>query len=127
MNQFGDLLRWIDDPESLVRLSEKQVSDLVQRFPELPHDYVQFLREIGYGNLGVLVIYDSPINPECVYPQARASSLEDIVLFGDDMQGFCYGFDLQVRCHVVEVDPRGRIDRTIETGFADFLRSFLGH
>lgn len=125
MDDFYELWNWIDDPESLERLSEEKVSEIKRRFPGLPDDYIQFLREIGHGNLGVLVIYDSPIDPVYVYSEARAESLKGLVLFGDDMQGFCYGFDLQAGCRVIEVDPRGRVDRTIEAGFADFVRSFL--
>ena len=91
----------------------------------LPDDYLQFLTEVGHGDLGSLVIYSSPIDPAYVYSDARAESLKGLVLFGDDMQGFCYAFDLNAGYRVVEVDPRGRIDRTIEAGFGDFLRSFL--
>ncbi len=125
MDSFDDIQDKINTRAYLVKLSAVEVARLEHLYPELSKDYLRFLIEIGHGNLGNLVIYGAPMDPVSVYSSARSNALQEIVLFGDDMQGFCYGFDLRNGGRIVEIDPRGRIDRTIEPEFIDFLKSFL--
>ena len=115
----------INDPKSLVKLSSAEAARVEELYPTLPDDYLRFMREIGHGNLGNIIIYAAPMDPGKIYPNVRTDALQGLILFGDDMQGYCYGFDLRDAGRVVEIDPRGMIDRTIEPGFMDFLKSFL--
>lgn len=125
MRYFEALIPHIPNASSLALLGGSDATMLLARFPALPDEYLRFLTEIGHGDLGPLVLYSSPIAPAVVYSEARATSLEGIVLFGDDMQGYCYGFDLSDDGRVVEIDPRGVVDRTIEPSFGRFLRALL--
>jgi hypothetical protein len=122
---YEDIHARIGDLTELKRLPTDRIDQLARKHIGLPRDYLAFLAEIGHGDLGNLVIYDAPIDPVVVYSAARSGTLTGIVLFGDDTQGFCYGFDLKKGARVVEIDPRGKVDRSIESGFAEFLRSFL--
>jgi len=105
-SMFKDIPAKVDDPAKLEQSSAEDCSRLRRRYPELPQEYFEFLQEVGHGNLGNLVIYAQPMQPLVVYGPARSPMLSGIVLFGDDMQGFCYGFDLKDG-HVVVIDPRG--------------------
>jgi hypothetical protein len=120
---FEEIYTAINDPSKLHCRSDEEISELLVRYPALPEDYCKFLREVGFGNLGTLVIYDAPMRSTEVYPVEVP--LEGIVLFGDDMQGYCYGFDLMEGGRVVEIDPRGEIDRTVQANFLDFIKAFL--
>ena len=122
---FEDIFSKIDDPERLVRLSTGDCAGLRSQYPALPADYFAFLQEVGWGDLGNLVIYDAPMEPVEVYTSARSQMLSGIILFGDDTQGFCYGFDLNDGARVVELNPEGEVDRTIEPKFPGFLEFFL--
>lgn len=125
MGEFDDLRGLIPEPEALQRLDRAGMDELAGS-PGLPTDYLSFLAHVGFGDLGSLVVYPAPMNAFEIYPEERARLLEGILFFGDDSQGFCYGFDLSDGGRVVEVDPRGRIDCSIEPHFADFVRKFLG-
>lgn len=122
---FEILRSKIVDPSKLIRLPTEECSRLQSRFPALPPDYFEFLKTVGSGDLGTIAIYNFPMEPVEVYGNARAEDLSGIVLFGDDMQGYCYGFDSKDGGRVVEIDPKGNIDRTIEPGFLKFLDSFV--
>lgn len=116
----------IADPSRLILLPAEECLRLQHRFPALQPDYFEFLKTAGSGNLGALVIYHCPMESAEVYGSTRAEALSGIVLFGDDMQGYCYGFDLKEGGRVVEIDPKGNIDHTIEPDFLKFLDSFVG-
>lgn len=106
----------------LDQLSEKQIHLLQTEFPGLPNDYLSFIKRVGFGNIGEIQIYSGPISPDEVYPHVK--ELGSIILFGDDHQGYCFGFDLIDEYRVVEVDPNGLPDRSIEP---DFLSLILGY
>ena len=125
MKKFDEVLTQVEDPSSLDLIGEGEINAIKKDNPGLPSDYTDFLSEIGHGDLGVLIVYDAPMAPSEVYPHASADALNGIVLFGDDMQGYCYGFDLNDAGRVVELDPAGSIDRSVESGFIDFLKAFL--
>lgn len=125
VGEFDDLRGLIAEPESLQKLNRAGLDDLAASLG-LPADYLSFLGHVGAGDLGSLFVYPRTMSAFEIYPEERARLLEGIVFFGDDGQGFCYGFDLSDGGRVVEVDPKGRIDRSIEPHFAAFLRKFLG-
>lgn len=110
---------------SLTVISEADALRLKEKYPTLPNQYLAFLTEIGHGNLGRVQIYPAPVDPVQIYSEARRAVLKDIVIIGDDMQGFCYGFDLKDPSRIVEIDPRGSIDRTIDPTFESLIRFVL--
>jgi len=122
---FGDLEHRIYDSAKLVKLTRADTEQIGVAYPQLPEDYFLFLEEVGSGDLGNLVVYSKPMEPAEVYGRERAEHLDSIVLFGDDMQGFCFGFDLKDNGRVVEISPAAEVDRTIDPFFANFLREFL--
>jgi len=90
----------------------------------LPDDYLGFLETIGFGNLEELQLYGGPVLPNSIYPQPK-SDLSDILLFGDDFQGYCFGFDTSQKCALVDVDPQGSVHRRNEDGFMSLVESYF--
>ena len=73
--------------------TSSDIERLRARWPQLPEDYFAYMRDVGWGTSpsGRHMIYSGPIAPDEVYPQL--SSETNRVLIGDDMQGYCLGYD----------------------------------
>ena len=58
-----------------------------------PQDFIDFLMEIGFGEFGnaAYMLYDGLVEPSEIYGDS-VLGLEDVLLFGDDFQGFNTGF-----------------------------------
>jgi hypothetical protein len=125
MAAFDDVKQKIEGVQRLTRLSETEAAALRSQHPGLPEDYVDFLVSVGYGDLGPLQLYSGPTQPGQVYPKSPPS-LASLLLFGDDFQGYCFGFDVSESFRVVEVDPRGNVDRGVEGRFTELLRGYFG-
>ena len=69
------------------------------------------------------MIYSSPIDLDSIYPINKHK--DNMVIIGDDFQGFCYGFNT-VNGEFVEISPRGDLS-LIETGFVEFFHKWLIH
>ena len=122
MSAWEHIRQKIERPETLEPVSEIDVSRMKELYPNLPEQYLTFLRTVGHGNLGRIQIYAGPMNPVDIYSESRRNQLNGIIIIGDDMQGFCYGFDLKDSYRVVEIDPRGNIDRTIKPDFESLVQ-----
>ena len=72
------------------RLSASEIDALLAEHPELPAAYLNYLRDVGWGQApNGHMIYSGPISPDEVYPHLAD---EGRVLLGDNMQGFCLGY-----------------------------------
>lgn len=124
MGRYDDLRRLAATVLAKMRPSAPGKMDTLRsRHGNLPDDYNDFLTEIGYGVLGEdsFVFYSGPTDPVETYGVEFASQLDGILLFGDDMQGYCYGFrapDMKI----VEVDPNNKSLRVVADKFEDFVR-----
>ena len=109
---------------SLERVPAAAARRMRKEHPGIPEDYLAFLQTVGFGSIGdrSFMIYGGPISPPFVYDPATAEAVEGVLLFGDDFQGSCVGFDARRR--VVEVDPRGET-KVVAPTFTRFLSSWL--
>jgi hypothetical protein len=103
----------------------EKVETLRGKYPGIPEDYLAFLTEIGWGNFGSFMLYSEPGSPKFTYGAER-EGLKGIILIGDDMQGYSFGFDAGNGFRLVEIDPRGNVDRSIEPDFSEFVHNLLG-
>jgi hypothetical protein len=73
-------------------LTTSEIERLVAEHPGLPTDYLAYLRDVGWGTApNGHMVYEGPISPDEVYPQLAGET--NRVLIGDDMQGYCLGYD----------------------------------
>ncbi|MCO6454945.1 MAG: hypothetical protein J5I93_06565 [Pirellulaceae bacterium] len=125
MSKFDAIVSNIDDTTSLVTLSDADVARLRNNYSWIDSDYLDFLREVGYGNLGELQLYNQPTPATSVY-SVNGERLQSVLLFGDDMQGHCFGFDAENDYRVVEVTPRGELDLGVEATFIGLMTAYFG-
>lgn len=125
MGRLDDIRLKIAHAGSLSRLSEGDVVAIRSEFPGLPVEYLEFLQEVGFGDLGEIQLYSGPVEAASIYPSG-AEPLTSILLIGDDMQGHCFGFDCDRNHQLVEIDPQGAVHRDVEPDFAGLLRSCFG-
>ncbi len=75
------------------KISDTELSALSAAHPMLPSEYFAYLRDVGWGEAASgRMIYSSPVTPQDIY--GATFSRADIVLLGDDFQGYCFGYDL---------------------------------
>jgi len=75
-------------------LSDPEVQLLRESHPSLPSDYLDHLRQHGWGKaLNGHMLYSGPIRPTEVYGERLADS--KVLILGDDMSGYCFGFDTE--------------------------------
>ncbi|WP_298212372.1 hypothetical protein [Acidovorax sp.] len=99
-------------------LEPAKLQKLVDRYPNLPSDYISFLTTIGFGEIGQAqyMIYSGLGESEFVFGEPMPPQLEKVILLGDDFQGFNAGFQTD-SWEVVEIDP---IDRRVDVVAPDF-------
>lgn len=127
MTLYDTTLRSSPRFANLKPISVAEASSLREGIGDIPKDYVAFLCEVGAGTVGnaSFRVYPGLIEPSDIYDPERASTLSDILLFGDDFQGYNFGFSKSNGWKVVEVSPTdGSIDIT-DDSFEDFVRSYL--
>lgn len=109
--------------DRLESVALNQLENIKSQTASSTNDYLSFLQEIGFGELGQssFMIYDGLVKAEEVFGTAR-ENIKDILLFGDDMQGFNVGFDVR-DWSVVEIDPTNMTTVVIAKNFEGFIRN----
>ncbi len=80
---------------SKTTLSESKIAKIVENYPGLPKDYIEYLKNVGWGQAeNGHMIYSEPLGPKEVY--GDDFDCKDIILLGDDFQGYCFGCDLSL-------------------------------
>lgn len=125
MGLFDKIRGRIPAGSQLPRLGTTDIGVLKDRLPGLPADYLQFLAEVGYGDLGEVQLHSGPSTAANLYA-ARSESLEGVLVFGDDKQGYCFGFDTNDGFRVVEISPSGEVAKDIEPEFSSLMQGYFG-
>lgn len=124
MSRFDDVRGRIASIDALARSSRAGVEIIRARYPGLPDDYLDFLVEVGSGDLGEFQLYSGPVPAPEMYPSGTGA-LAEVLLVGDDFQGYCFGFDRASGFRLVEVSPCGEVDATVESAFGTFVRAIF--
>src|SRR4051794_24847198 len=122
MAMFEQLRPRITDPSKLSAVGPEKLLPLRQKFPSIPESNLQFLQEIGSGNIGGMQIYTGPIDPAFIYP-IISEALAPVALFGDDYQSY-FCFDTKHQYQVVEVDPTGEL-RPLDAPSEVFIQKYV--
>ena len=120
MSSFEELVDHFNTEGSLTKVSANELRSVRSDHAGIPEEYLRFLEVAGYGSLGEIQLYEGPTKSGTVYPNALGR-LMDILLIGDNFQGYCFGFDRTDSWRIVEVSPRGEIDTTVESEFLSLL------
>jgi hypothetical protein len=80
----------------LTPLTSSEIEQLAREHPDLPADYLSYLRDYGWGSAtNGQMIYSGPISPSEIYPHLQQET--NRVIIGDDMQGYCLAYDLAAK------------------------------
>ncbi|WP_395609733.1 SMI1/KNR4 family protein [Pseudomonas sp. B22129] len=95
---------------------------------KLPEDYIWFLKHVGCGELEAagFMLYNGILGAEDVFDADTADSLKGILIFGDDMQGSCIGFDIINDWIVVKIDSSDMSREASYDTFSSFMCHLLG-
>jgi hypothetical protein len=129
MSAYDDLVRLkgTGSPlDRLVPLESAKIADVKAAFGAVPDDYVSFLQEVGFGELGeqAFMLYGGLVSPEEIYGEPN-EQLNGVLLFGDDFQGYNTGFETSTG-KVVEIDPINHQVRPVSSTFEGFMRRKIG-
>lgn len=126
MGRYDDLIsdivkRGID--KHLEQVSQDRLDKEFINNPAVPQDYIDFLKEIGWGKIGEMyyAIYSGLIEPDDIYDPISAKELDGILLFGDDFAGYCVGFMKKDKWQLVEIDDFHGVDY-LNITFEEFIR-----
>jgi len=108
-------------------MRESELASLIQKYPQIPADYVDYLREIGWGPIGssTYVIYRGLMTADDIYDDETAKELSHILFFGDDFSGYCAGFDTRRDCAVVEIEPTDMSCLDSGKSFEEFIKEIF--
>ena len=92
-------------------------------FGDVPNDYIDFLTHIGFGEIGNsdFMLYGGLLKPEEVFGDSDPR-LSNLLLLGDDFQGFNTAFDTR-DWSIVEIDPTNFTRMTVGHSFESFIRA----
>ena len=92
-----------------------------------PDDYLKFLREFGSGEIETVgfMLYNGLIEASDVFDEETAAQFEGVMIFGDDMQGRCVGFDKNDKWAVLEIDSADMSVRKLCDTFSLFVYNLL--
>lgn len=110
--------------DKMIPISPNNEATIRTLYSAIPADYVNFLLTVGAGEIGdaAFVLYSGPVEPEEIY--GDSDGVENILLIGDDLQGFNVGYELDT-WNVVEIDPTNRSTRKVASDFQGFIRALV--
>ena len=125
---YEDLINHKKDGDLISRLSpisKDKVGEILRNNPGLPLDYLSFLIEVGYGDIGraAYMLYGEPIAPEEIYGES-SEELNGVIIIGDDMQGFNSGFST-ADWSLVEIAPSNMMPRKLNIRFDEYIRKII--
>lgn len=126
MGRYDDLVSLLEQNNLIDRFkkqSEEKIRSEIKEYPNAPLDYIDFLREVGYGDIGdgYYMIYSGLITPENIFDELTAKQLDGVLFFGDDFNGYCGGFLTTNGWKLIEDD--GSCDLYMpEKTFEEFIR-----
>lgn len=120
----------------LTPLDPDAIAAIRADYPELPEAYLNFLREVGFGNIvrnesgqhiarvADYMLYSGPVMPSEVFGIDETHLDARFLLFGDDYCGNVNGFDRKTG-QVVEIGHENREHWVVGATFSDFVGELL--
>ncbi|KNY26736.1 hypothetical protein [Pseudobacteroides cellulosolvens] len=111
---------------SFERMPKDEINVITKEHPGVPADYIEYLEEIGYGDIGdnYFMLYGGLVQASEIYEESKAEKLKDIVFLGDYYNGHSIGFSKKGEWEMVEVDDKHNIT-FLNTSFESFIKNKL--
>lgn len=127
MGRYDELSRILSSAPLASRrtpVPESEINSLKTKYPRIPEDYLDYLREVGWGDFGdgTYMIYSGPLSSDEIYDPETAADLSHILFFGDNFGGDCAGFDTENDWAVVEVDHTDMSSSEESQTFEEFIQ-----
>ncbi|MGG3927133.1 SMI1/KNR4 family protein [Metabacillus fastidiosus] len=86
------------------KISESTRKQIVE-FTDIPQDYTDFLKEVGYGSVGdsYFMFYEGLIEAEEIFDTEENEELNNVLLLGDNFSGDAVGFLITDNWSIIEV------------------------
>lgn len=125
MSRYDEVIRMLDSNKlssKFTKLSSQELEKEVRENQNAPKDYIDFLKEVGYGDIGDghYMIYSGLISSCDVYDDETSKELDGILFFGDDFNGYCGGFVTTDNWKLIEYGGGSEIIE-IEMSFEEFI------
>lgn len=111
---------------SFERVSKDEINVIIKKHHGVPADYIEYLEEIGYGDIGdnYFMLYGGLVEASEIYDESKAEKLKDIVFLGDYYNGHSIGFSKKGEWEMVNVDDKHNII-FLNTSFEAFIKNKL--
>ena len=107
----------------LTPLDKHSIQKMKEENPGIPGDYLEYLQNVGWGNIGEsYMVYSGPIDPEDIFGVREDANLEHIALFGDGFSGDCDGFSIEKNWELVYIDHVSLKVYTWDLTFEAFIK-----
>ncbi|MAT15889.1 MAG: hypothetical protein CMJ46_11550 [Planctomyces sp.] len=101
-----------------VAMADRSISQIVSAYPNIPVDYVEFLRQFGSIQIetDLFTIYGQVLLPGYIFGEGVPSELSSMIFIGDDFSGDMTGFNtdnwqlIEYRSGSGDVLGQGRYD-----------------
>ena len=110
----------------LAPMSDSELAELQRKHPQVPAHYLQFLKNVGWGNVGDMgfMFYQGPMEPSEIYDAETAKDLKGILFIGDNFGGWVLG--VNERGNLVSFDgssagPEPEEEGTVYEFLADWV------
>ncbi len=118
-------------PDSqLDRVGSKTLEGIREQHPAAPADYLETLREVGWGGIGPshYMLYSNPIPATEIFGEITRPKVGTVLLVGDDLAGWHHGYEtstLPWRFVAIDHAALGNPDFETAANLSDFLWWFL--
>jgi len=113
----------------MTRLADEAIDMLRTQHPGVPIEYLAFLSEIGWGEVRGrgLMLYSGLLRPSAIFDEQASLRLTGLLLLGDDMAGYCFGFHTTEDWSVVGIDSATGEVTYVAPDFATFIRKWVSN
>ena len=115
-------------PDSdLTPLSQRELSELLRQYPDMPEHLRELFAIVGVGRIGDgRYMIHGLLTPADIYDEQTAAALEGIVIVGDDFAGTCEAYDMTRGWNFGRIGASGEFEKR-RGDFVMFLESWYGH